>query len=149
MQVIIFVNLSTEEQFCIYTRTVTCWSLGQINDGGAGGENRGVRILFVRADILVKLLSSETAQIEGFYIKMNLYKKKWLVSLVVTINLKKPRLAALRKNLDLYSSHYNNFIVLGDFNVEAENKYLKNLKEKTTSYLFGCYYKSIKESINH
>ena len=50
-------------------------------------------MLYVRKDIPYKLLSIENQPIEGFYIEINLRKKKWL--LCGTYNL-------LRKNIDNY-----------------------------------------------
>ena len=35
-------------------------------------------------------------------------------------------LSALRKSLDLYSSQYENFVKLGDFNVEVDNIDMKD-----------------------
>ena len=58
--------------------------------------------------------------IESFYIEMNIRKKKWL--LVCTYNpnenLISNHLKKTDKNLDNYSSKYDNFILLGDLNSE-------------------------------
>ena len=35
-------------------------------------------------------------------------------------------LSALRKSLDLYSTQYENFVVLGDFNVEVDSSDMKD-----------------------
>ena len=61
---------------------------------------------------------------EGFYEEMNLQKKKSL--LCCSCNPKKNAIKShleplLHKRLALYSSKYENFIVLGDFNVGMDN----------------------------
>ena len=74
-------------------------------------------MLYVREDIPSKLLSIENQPIEGFYIEINLRKKKWL--LCATYNPHKNNIGnhldSLSKSLALYSSAYDNYIVIGDF----------------------------------
>ena len=41
--------------------------------------HRGGIMLYVRADIRSKLLSTESLPMEGFYVEINLQKKKWLL----------------------------------------------------------------------
>ena len=80
-------------------------------------------MLYVRKDIPSKLLSIENQPIDGFYIKINLRKKKWL--LCGTYNLHRNNtgnhLDSLSKNLVLHSSTYDTYIVIGDFNIEADS----------------------------
>ena len=80
-------------------------------------------MLCVRADTPSKLLSIEWLPMEGFYIEINLQKKKWLLcySYNPNKNAIKSHLENLHKGLALYSSKYENFIVLGDFNVGMDN----------------------------
>ena len=83
----------------------------------------GGLMLFVREDIPSKLLLTENALIEGFYIEINLRKKKWLICGSynphrTTID---SHMDSLSKNLALYSSTFENYIVLGDFNAEVDN----------------------------
>ena len=72
-----------------------------------------------REDIPLTLLNTELL-IEGFCIKINIRKKKWL--LVCTYNPNKNlisnHLKEIGKNLDNYSSKYDNFILLVDLNSE-------------------------------
>ena len=81
-------------------------------------------MLYVREDIPSKLLSIENQPIEGFYIEINLRKKKWL--LCATYNPYRNNIGnhldSLCKNLALYSSAYDNYTVIGDFNIEADSK---------------------------
>ena len=79
----------------------------------------GIMLLYVRVDIPSKLLSIESLPMEGFYVEINLQKKKWLLccSYNPNKNAIKSHLENLHKGLALYSSKYKNFIVLGDFNV--------------------------------
>ena len=61
---------------------------------------------------------------EGFYVEIDLRKKKWL--LCGTYNPHRSNvgnhLDSLSKNLALYSSAYDNYIVIGNFNVDADSK---------------------------
>ena len=79
-------------------------------------HERGI-MLYERADIPSKLRSTESLPMEDFYVDINLQKKKWLLccSYNPNKNAIKSRLEFLHKGLALYSSKYENFIVLGDF----------------------------------
>ena len=61
---------------------------------------------------------------EGFYVEIDLRKKKWL--LCGTYNPHRSNIGnhldCLSKNLALYSSAYDNYIVIGNFNVDANSK---------------------------
>ena len=61
----------------------------------------------------------ENALIEGFYIELNLRKKKWLLcySYIPHRNSVENHLDPLSKNLALYSLIHEKFIVIDDFNV--------------------------------
>ena len=78
---------------------------------------------FVREDVPYKLLSLENKPMESFYVDTNLRKTKWL--LYCSYNPSRSNidfhLQLLNRNLALYSSCYENFMVIGDFNVEANN----------------------------
>ena len=78
----------------------------------------------VRADISSKPLS---IGMEGFYLEIKLQKKKWFLCCPYNPNKNaikshiKPHKEILKKGLALYSSKYENFIVLDDFNVGMDN----------------------------
>ena len=78
----------------------------------------------VREDIPSKLLSIENQPIEGFYVDINLRKKKWL--LCGTYNPHRNNIGNhldfYSKYLALYSSAYDNYVVIGDLNIEADSK---------------------------
>ena len=80
-------------------------------------------MLYVRADVPSKLLSTELLPMKGFYVEINLQKKKWLLccSCNPNKNAIKNHLEILYKGLALYSSKYENFIVLGDLNIGMVN----------------------------
>ena len=92
-------------------------------------KNGGGILLYIREDIPSNILSFETLPIKGFYVEINLHKKKWLLS--CSYNPDKGNinnhLAALSKSLDIYSSEFDHFIVLGDFNVGVDNNEMKDL----------------------
>ena len=87
-------------------------------------KNGGGILLLIREDIPTKGLSFETSPIEGFFIEINLSKKKWLLccSYNPDSNNIKNHLSALSVSLDICSSQYEHFIVMGDFNVEVGNR---------------------------
>ena len=84
----------------------------------------GGGMLYVTADIPSKLLFIELLPMEGFYVEINLQKKKWLLccSYNPDQNAIKSHIEILQKGLALYSSKYESFIVLGDFNVDMDNR---------------------------
>ena len=80
-------------------------------------------MLFVREDMQCKLLSVENHPMEAFYVEIHLRKTKWLLCCSYNANRCKIdfHLENLNRSLALYSSHYENFIIIGDFNVEAND----------------------------
>ena len=79
-------------------------------------------MLYVREDITSKLLNCEK-EIEGFYVELSTRKTKWLLSCSYNPNKNNinKHLEILSTNLALYSSKYENIIVIGDFNVGVDN----------------------------
>ena len=84
-------------------------------------------ILYIRDDIPSTLLNTET-YIEGLYVEINVRKKKWLIG--CSYNPHKTFISAhlkeIGKNLDTYSSRYDNFILLGDVNTEPKKQSAKD-----------------------
>ena len=80
-------------------------------------QNGGGILVFVKEGMPVKFLSSEEKPIEAFFFELNFHKKKWLVC--CSYNPDKSNISrhldTLRKSLDLYSAHYENTILIGDF----------------------------------
>ena len=60
---------------------------------------------------------------EAFFVEIYLRKKKWLFSCSYNPNREniENHLETLSKNLALYSSSYENLIIIGDFNVCVED----------------------------
>ena len=83
-------------------------------------------ILYVREDIPSKLVAIETSPTEGFSVEINLRKKNWLLCCSYNPNKNNIQfhLENLTKSLALYSSNYENLIILGDFNVSIDNSYM-------------------------
>ena len=108
-------------------------------------KNRGGILLFITEGIPTKVLSFETLSIEGFFIEINLYKKKWLLfcSYNLDSNNIKNHLSALSVSLKIYSSQHENCIVMGYFNVEVENRdmeeFCKNYDLKSLIRVPACY----------
>ena len=89
----------------------------------------GGLMLLVREDIPSKLLPhiNPSCNIEDIFVEINLRSKKWLISGSYNPNVShiQKHTVNLSKNLDFYSSQYENFIVIGDFNPEMTNNYLE------------------------
>ena len=108
-------------------------------------SNEGGIMLFVRGDIPAKLIFTEVSLIEGFYVETSLRKQKWLICCSCNPdkhNISK-HIKGLSKSIDLFSSNYENVLLMGDFNAGLDNAVLKdfcnlynltNLINKATCY---------------
>ena len=87
-------------------------------------------MLFAQEDIPVKLIASEIPPVEGLCVDVKLIKQKWLISCSYNPNksMLTQHMETLAKNTDLYSSTYENFIFLGNFNAGMEHSALKDYK---------------------
>ena len=96
------------------------------NDGGI--------LLYIREDIPSKLLTSYLL-IEGVFVEIRLKKKTWLFcsSYNPKKNLKANHLNCIGRNLDSRLEQYENFILMGDFNVEPNHATMKNFCQ-----IYGC-----------
>ena len=105
-------------------------------------------LLYVREDIQTNLTEVETKPIEGFYVEINLRSDKWLINCSYNPykNMLGNHLRALSEKLDIYSTSYDNFISLGDFNIEMEQQQIKdfcdNYSFKSLIRQPTCYNKS-------
>ena len=81
-------------------------------------------MLYFRDDIPTNLIEVEKKPIEGFYVKKNLRSDKWLTNCSNNPyeNTIGNHLCALSEKLDIYSTSYDNFIILGDFNIEMKKQ---------------------------
>ena len=84
--------------------------------------------LYVREDIPTNLTEVKTKPIEDFYVKINLRNDKWLINCWYNPhkNVIGNHLLAISEKLDLYSTSYDNFIILDDFNIEMEEQQIKD-----------------------
>ena len=85
-------------------------------------------MLYIRKDIPSRLIEKKLRNnSEYFFVEIILGKKKWL--LFCSYNPPKNSILTyidiLRRELDLHSSNYENFILLGDFNSEMTDTNLK------------------------
>ena len=110
-------------------------------------DRHGAGILYIRQDIPSKLLINLkiSENLEGVFVELNFRRKKWLVC--CSYNPQKSNITkhldAIGKNLDLYSSRWENYLLSGDFNAEpSENAViefckvyrLKNLVKRAMCY---------------
>ena len=86
-------------------------------------------LLNVREDIACKILNEYTPEkpIQNFFVEINLRPTKWLLSCSYNrrTNLIADIVHCIGRGIDFYSSKYDNFIALGDFNTEASNSILE------------------------
>ena len=91
-------------------------------------QHVGSIMLFIKEDTPTKLLNIDTS-ISGIenLVEINLRSKKWLISGSHNPHLNSIQncLLQLSKKFDFYSSKYENFIVLGDFNVEMTKTHME------------------------
>ena len=90
-------------------------------------SNGGGLKLFAREDIYSNLAEAEAKPIESFYIELNLRNDKWLLNCSYNShkNNMGNNLKALSDFLDSHSSTYEKILILGDFNVEADDQNMK------------------------
>ena len=78
--------------------------------------------IYVREDIPNRILSKYELpqEIEGMFIELRFQKQKWLVfgGYKSPSQRKTLFLNSLQRGLDIYSCDYDNFLLLGDFNME-------------------------------
>ena len=94
-------------------------------------QNGGGILVFSREDIPVKFLSSEEKPMETFFFELNFHIKKWLVCCSYNPNRSNisRHLDTFRKSLDLYSAHYENTILIGDFSVNIDDPHMESFCE--------------------
>ena len=88
-------------------------------------QNGGGLLVYVREDIPCKILKEYTREkpIENLFIEINLRSRKLLLSCSYNpkTNLIADHLHCIGRGIYLYSSKYNDFVVLGDLNTEVSN----------------------------
>ena len=91
-------------------------------------------LLFVRKDIPSNLNEAEAKPTESFYIELNLRNDQWLLN--CSYNPHKNNiwnhLKALSEFLDSHFSTYEKVLILGDFNVDADDQ---NMQTFCDSYI--------------
>ena len=97
-------------------------------------SNGGGILLYAREDIPSARLNTELF-IEGCCIEINIRKKKWLLVCAnnPNQNLISNHLKEIGKNMDNYSSKYDNFILLGDLNSELIESAVRDFCQ-----IYGC-----------
>ena len=93
------------------------------------GKGGGI-LLYIRNYIPSKLIGSKMT-VEGLFVEINLRKKKWL--LCCSYNPKKSlisnHLKEIGNNLDLLSSKYDNYLLMGDFNAKPNEPAISDFCE--------------------
>ena len=90
-------------------------------------------LLYIREDISSKIVYNQEIHpnIEGFFVEINLFKKKWLVG--NTYNPSKDLISNHIKALSMYIDEhlqlYDNIIIMGDFNSESLDTEIKEFCE--------------------
>ena len=89
-------------------------------------HNGGGNMLYIREDILSQLIDREARnKVECFFVETNLRKKKWIAVLITLIKNSVSNIEGLRRELDIYSSNYENILLPRDLNAEMTDPSLK------------------------
>ena len=94
-------------------------------------QKGGGIMLYVREYLKAKLLSIDRTT-EGCFVELNLKLTKWLISYWYNPNRSNiySHLEYLSRNVDLYSSKYDNYLLVGNFNVSVEEANVKDFCER-------------------
>ena len=94
------------------------------------GHGGGI-LVYIREDIASKVIPMQDSTIESICIEINLRKKKWFLCFSYNPNkgLISSHLNTIGKTLDVMSSNYENIVLIGDFNVDMSNDYMKDFCE--------------------
>ena len=90
-------------------------------------EYGGGILLYVRDDILSKLIPMKNSTIQGFFIELNLRKEKRLLCCTYYHNRSfiSDVLSTAGNNIDILLVNYKNFSLMEDLNVEGHNGFIK------------------------
>ena len=96
----------------------------RLDRNGSGG---GI-LVYIRDDIPSKLIPTYFSNREGFFLELNLRKKKWVLccSYNPHNNFIETHMESIGKVLDSRSARYENFILIGDFNAEESDTTIKD-----------------------
>ena len=92
------------------------------NDTGGG------ILLYVREDIPAKVLSHNFPTAESFFVEIIFRRKKWLINCSYNphkVSIKN-HLEIISGTLDIFTTKYENFLLLGDFNACADDETVKS-----------------------
>ena len=92
-------------------------------------EYGGGILLYVRDDILSKLIPMKKSTIESFFTELNLRKGEWLLCCTYYPNCSfiSDLLSTAGNNIDILLVNYKNFSLMEDLNVEGHNGFIKEL----------------------
>ena len=94
-----------------------------------------------------KFLATEKAPLESLYIELNIRNTKRLLNCPYKLhkNMIELHLGGLNEYLDIYSSNYEDIVILGDFNVSVKKNHMKcfcgNYGLKTLTHSFPLHRK--------
>ena len=101
-------------------------------------DKKGGLMVFVKSHIPSRRLNDFKipSNIQIIPFEINLRKEKWLVASTYKAPSQENKyfLWYLANLLEFYSTRYEKVIVLGDFNIEAENKVMKDFLQEHTFY---------------
>ena len=85
-------------------------------------------LVYNREVIPSELIPSDFSNREGFFLELNLRKKKWvLCSYNPQSNFSETHMDSIEKDIDSLSARYENFILIGNFNAEESDTTTKDL----------------------
>ena len=90
----------------------------------------GITVYSMQEDIQSKLIPMQSSSMQGFFMKLNLRCKKWLLSCSYNCSYNSHRalisehLSNIGQDLHLLSANYDKIFLMGDFNAEPHNHFL-------------------------
>ena len=86
----------------------------------------------------------KNCSIEAFFKELNLSRNKWLLCCTYNVhrNFISDHVSNTGKNLDLFSANYDHIFLMGDFNAEFQNHFLKGC----VRYIFASLFLSLNKS---
>ena len=128
------INKNIDVLFISETKIDSSFPSAQFDNFTISNGNGGGILLYIREDISSTLLNTDLS-IEGFFVEIRLRKKKWLLcsSYNPKKNLIANHLKYIDRNLDSQLGQYENFILMGDFNVELNDANMKDFCQ-----IYGC-----------
>ena len=116
-------DTKTDDSFPTMQFHIEGYCIFRLNRNEYGG---GIWV-YVREDILSKLIPMKNCSIEASFTELNLRRKKWLLCCIYNPhrNFISDHVTNIGENLDLFSANYDHIFLMGYFNAKFQNHFHK------------------------